>query len=105
MEKKSSTKDNGKDTEKLADTLLIEKKSLTNNVEKLTDELAHTLLMENKSSTKDVEKVTDELAWMKQKMNTIRKKILYQFECQSIRSKGWTKLDIEFLETNFLKFI
>ena len=57
------------------------------------------LFMEKKSSTKDVEKGTDELADMKQKVNTIRRKGLYQFEGLSIGSMGWFKLDIDFLKT------
>ena len=87
-EKKSLTKDVEKGTDELADTLLMEKKSLTKNVEKGTDELESTLFMEKKYSTKDVDKGTDELALMKQKVNTIRRKGLDQFEGQSIRSKG-----------------
>ena len=58
--------------------------------------LADTLLMENKYSTKDVDKGTDELVFMKQKVNTISRKGLDQFEGQFIGSKVWFKLDIEF---------
>ena len=36
-------------------------------------------------------------------MNTIHRKGLYQFEGQPIGSKGWFKLDIEFLNTFFSK--
>ena len=57
--------------------------------------------MEKKSSTKDFDKVNDELVFMKQKMNTIHRKDLYQFEGQSIESKGWFKLDIEFKGKKF----
>ena len=39
-----------------------------------------TLLTEKKYSTKDVDKVTYELAFMKQKLNTIRRMGLYHFE-------------------------
>ena len=102
-EKKSLTKDVEKGTDELADTLLMEKKSLTKNVEKGTYELESTLLMEKKSSTKDVDKGTDELAFMKQKVNTICRKCLDQFEGQSIGSKGWFKPDIEFLKRTFSK--
>ena len=72
----------------------MEKKSLTKDVYKVTDELADTLLMEKKYSTKYVDKGTDELAYMKQKVKTIFRKGLEQFEGLSIRSKGWLKLDI-----------
>ena len=74
-------------------------------MEKGTDELADTLLSENKSSTKDVEKGTDELAFNKQKVNTIHRKGLNQFEVQSTGTKGWFKLDIDFFKQLFLKFI
>ena len=60
-------------------------------------------LTEKKSSTKDVEKGTDELTDMKQKVNTICKKGLDQYEGKSIKSKGWFKLDIVFLITIFSK--
>ena len=60
--------------------------------------------MKKKSSTKDVDKGTDELADMKQKVNTIFRKVLDQFEGQSIGYKVWFKLDIEFFKL-FLKFI
>ena len=39
----------------------------------------HPLLTEKKYSTKDVDKVTDELVFMKQQVNTIHRKGLYQF--------------------------
>ena len=42
---------------------------------------------------------------MNQKLKTISRKGFDQFEGQSIRSKGWFKLDIDFLKTVFLKFI
>ena len=102
-EKKYSTKDVDKGTDELADTLLMENKSSTKGIEKVTDELEDTLLMENKYSTKDVYKGTDELEFMRQKVNTIHRKGLYQFEGQSIGSKGWFKIDIEFFKTNFSK--
>ena len=86
-------------------TPLSEKKYSTKDVEKGTDKLADMLLMEKKYSTKDVDKVTDEFADMKQAVNIIRSKGLYQFEGQSIGSKGWFKLDIEFLKTTFLNAI
>ena len=105
MKKKSSTKNVEKGTDELADTLLMDKKSSTNNVEKGTDELTDMLLMENKSSTKDVDKGTDEFEFTKQKVNTIKRKGLYQFEGQYIGSKGRFKLDIELKKTTFLKFI
>ena len=87
-EKKPLTKNVEKGTDELADTLFYENKSSTNNVEKGTNVLADTLLMEKKYSTVDVDKDTDELAFMKQKVNEIRRKGLDQFEGQSIRSKG-----------------
>ena len=95
-ENESSTKNVEKGTDELADTLFSEKKSSTNEVEKGTDELADTLLSEKKYSTFDVDKGTDELAFMKQKVNTILRKALNQFEGQSTRTKEWFKLDIEF---------
>ena len=64
-------------------------------MDKVTNELVYTLLSENKSSTFDVDKGTDELAFMKQKVNTILRKALNQFEGQSTRTKEWFKLDIE----------
>ena len=67
--------------------LFSEKKSLTKNVEKATDELADLLLMKKKSSIFDVDKGTDELVFMKQKVNTINRKGLDQFEGQYIGSK------------------
>ena len=95
MDKQSSTKNFEKGTDEFADTLLMEKKSSTRNVEKGTDELVDTLLMEKKYSTKDFDKGTYELEFMKQKLNTICRKGLDHFEGQSIRSKGWFKLDID----------
>ena len=77
-------------------TPLSGNKSSTKDVDKCTDKLADMLLMDNKSSTKDVDKGTGELVYMKQAVNTICRKVLYQFEGQSSRSKGWFKLDIEF---------
>ena len=62
----------------LSDSLLTENKSSTNDVEKGTDKLADNLFMKKESSTKDVDKGTDELADMKQKVNTIFRKGLYQ---------------------------
>ena len=59
--------------------------------------------MDNKYSTKDVDKGNDELSFMKQKVNTIRRKGLDQFEGQSIGSKGCFKLDIELFLTIFSK--
>ena len=52
-------------------------------------------MIDNKYSTKDVDKGTDELAFM-EKMSTILRKGLNQFEGQYIIYKGWFKLDIEF---------
>ena len=80
--------------EEVVTTPLSEKKYSTKDVDKVTDKLVDMLLMEKKSSKKDVDKGTDELADMKQAVNTIRRKCLYQFEGQSNRSKGWFKLDI-----------
>ena len=102
-EKKALTKDVEKGTDEFSETLLTEKKYLTKDVEKGTDELADTLLTEKKSSTKDVDKGTDELEDMKQKVNTISRKGLYQFQGISIVSKGWFKLDIEFKKTTYSK--
>ena len=65
-------------------------------MDKGTNELVYTQLSENISSTFDVDKGTDELAFMKQKVNTILRKALNQFEGQSTRTKEWFKLDIEF---------
>ena len=87
----------------MANALFSEKKSSTKDIEKGTDELEITLLIEKKSSTKYFDKGTDELEFMKQKLNTIHRKGLDQFEGQSIRSKGWFKPDIEFLKTTFSK--
>ena len=84
---------------------MSEKKSSTNNVEKGTDKLADMLLMDNKSSTKDVDKGTDEFSDMKEAVKTIHQKGLYQFEDQSNGYKGWFKLDIGFFETTFLNVI
>ena len=83
----------------------MENKSLTKNIEKGTDELADMLLMKKKYSTKDFEKGTDELAFMNQKLKTIRRKGLDQFEGQSIGSKGRFKLDIDFFKQLFIEFI
>ena len=69
---------------------------MTKDVEKGPDKLADTLMMEKKYSTKDVGKGTDELADTKQKVNTIRRKGLDQFEGQSFRYKGWFKLNVNF---------
>ena len=77
-------------------TSLFEKKYLTKDVEKGTDKLADKLFMEKKYSTKDVDKGTDEFLDMKQAVNTICRKGLDQFECQSSGSKVWFKLDIRF---------
>ena len=104
MEKKYCSKNFEKGTDKWADTLLMEKKSSSKNIEKGTDELAYTLLAEKKSSTNDVDKGTDELEFMKQKMDSIRRKGLDKFEGQYIVSNGWVKLDIE-LKKIFLKVI
>ena len=68
-------------------------------MEKGTDELADTLLSKKKSLTNDVDKGTDELGFNKQNVNTICRKGLNQFECQSTRTKGWFKLDIKFFRT------
>ena len=65
--------------------------------------MADTLLFEKKSLTKDVEKGTYELAFNKQKVNKSLRKGLNQFEGQSIGTKGWFKLDIEFLKTTVSK--
>ena len=83
--------------EELVTTSWSEKKYSTKDIEIGINKLADQLLMEKKSSTNDVDKVTDELADMKQAMNTIRGKGLYQFEVQSSGSKGWFKLDIGFI--------
>ena len=125
-EKKSSTKDVEKGSEKLAYTLLSEKKSVTDKNKKGTDELADTLLSENKISTKKVEKGTDEkadtqlyekksekkyltndfkkgtykLSFKKQKVPTIFRKGLNQFEVQSTGTHGWFKLNIKFFLNN-----
>ena len=81
------------------------KKSSTKDFEKSTDELAYTLLMDKKYSTKYFEKGTDELSDMKQKVNTISRKGLDQFEGLYIRSKGWFKFDNEFLKQLILKLV
>ena len=96
MNKKSLTKNVDKGTDELADTLFSEKKSSTKNIEKGTDVLADTLLMEKRYSNFDVDKGTEELSSMKQKVNTILRKGLDQFEVQSIGSKIWFKPDIGF---------
>ena len=90
------TKKYEKGTDELADTLLSEKKTSTKKVEKSTDENSYALLYEKKPLTRDVEKGTDELAFKKQKVHTIRRKGLNQFEDQSTRTQGWFKLDIDF---------
>ena len=87
--------------EELVTTPFSEKKSLIKDVEKGTDKLADMLFMANKYLKKDVDKCTDKLADMKQAVNIICRKILDQFEGQSSESKGWFKLDIGFLKTNF----
>ena len=102
-EKKSLTNKYEKGTDGLADTLLSEKKNSTKKVDKGTDEKAYTLLSGNKPLTKDVEKGTDELEFNKQKVNKIHRKGLNQFEGQSTGTKGWFKLDIDFLKTTFSK--
>ena len=102
-EKKYLTKNVKKGTDELSHTLLSENKSLTKKVEKFTDELADTLFFEKKYSTFGVDKGTDELACMKQKVHTIRRKGLNQFEGQSNGSKGWFKLDIECFKTTISK--
>ena len=101
FEKKSLTKKYEKGTDELADTLLSEKKTSTNMVDKCTCEKADTLLSGKKHLTKDVEKGTYELVFKKQKVHTIRRKGLNQFEGQSNGNQGWFKLDIEFLKTTF----
>ena len=68
-------------------------------MEEGTDELTYTIFSEKRFSTFDVEKGTDELVFMKQKVNTIRRKGLNQFEGQSTVYKEWFKHDIEFLNT------
>ena len=103
MEKKPSTENVDKGTDELEETLFMEKKSSTKNAEKGTDELTDMLLTEKKYSTKDVDKGTDELKFTKKKVNTIHSKGLDHSDGQYIRSKGWFKLDIEFLETHFSK--
>ena len=72
-------------------------------MEKGTDELVNNLLSEKVSSTFDVDKGTNELEFMKQKLNTIHRKGLNNFEVQSNRYKVWFKLDIESLKTTFSK--
>ena len=78
---------------------------MTKYADRVTDELSDMPLMEKKYSTNYVDKGTDELTYMKQKVNTIHRKVLYQFEVQSIGSNGWFKLDIEFRQKRFLKLI
>ena len=94
VEKKSLTKNVDKGTDEFSDKILSVKKSSTTNVDKGTDELANTLFINKKFSTKDVDKGTDVLVFMAQKVNTILRKGLDQFEVQSIVSKGWFKRDI-----------
>ena len=83
----------------MADTLLSEKKTSTKKVEKSTDENSYALLYEKKPLTRDVEKGTDELAFKKQKVHTIRRKGLNQFEGKSIGTHGWFKLNIDLKKT------
>ena len=85
-------------------TTFSEKKYLKKDDEKDTDKLADMLLMEKKSSTKDVDKGTDELAYTKQALYTILSNGLDQFQGQYSVSKGWFKLDIGFKKT-FLKVV
>ena len=80
-------------------TPMSEKKSSTNDVEKGTDKLADMILMEKKSSTKDVDKCTDELEDMKQAVNTNFRKGLDHFEGQYSGSKRWFKLVIGLKKT------
>ena len=75
---------------------MSENKCSTKDVEKGTDKFADKLLIEKKSSTKYVDKGTYDLEDMKQAVNTIFRKGLYQFEGQYSVSKGWFKLDIGF---------
>ena len=102
-EKKSLTKKVEKGTDELADTLFSEKKSLTKKEVKGTDKLADTLLSEKKSPTLDVDKGTYKLEFIKQKVKTFCRKGLNLFEGPSTGTKGWSKLDIEFLKTTFSK--
>ena len=83
-------------------TPFSERKSSTKDVEKGTDKSEDMILTEKKSSTKDVEKFTYEMTDMKHAVNIILRKGLYQFEGQSSGSKGWFKLDID-LFSNFSK--
>ena len=89
-------------TDELADTLLSEKKNPTNKVEKGTDKKADPLLYEKNPLTKGFDKGTDELAFKKQKVHTILRKGLNQFEGQYTGTHGWFKLDIE-LKKNYSK--
>ena len=92
-----------KGTDELADTLLSEKKNYKKKVEKGTYEKADTLLSKKKPLKKDVKKVTYELAFKKQKLHTILRKGLNQFEGQPTVTQGWFKLDIEFIKTTYSK--
>ena len=65
-------------------------------MEKGTDEKADTQLSEKKSLKKDVKEGTDEFSFKTQKVHTIHRKGLNQFEDQSTGTHGWFKLDIEF---------
>ena len=80
-------------------TPFSEKKYSTKDVEKGTDKSEDMILTEKKYSTKDVDKFTYEMTDMKQAENTIIRKGLDQFEGQSRGSKGWFKLDIDLFLT------
>ena len=102
-EKKLVTDKDKKCTDELSDTLLSEKKTSTKKVDKGTYEKADTQLSEKKYLTKDVKKGTDELAFNKQRVHTIFRKALNQFEGESIGTHEWFKLNIEFLKTTYSK--
>ena len=93
----------GDTKEEVVTTPSYEKKYSTKDVEKGTDKLADMLLIENKYSTNDVEKGTYKLEYTKQEVNTIHRKGLYQCEVQSSGSKGWFKLDSGILKITFSK--
>ena len=91
---------------------------MTKNVDKGTDELTDTLLSEKNPRQRRsrrllmnwqihyclrinlqilmLKKGTSELAFMKKRVNTIRRKVLNRFEGQSTGTKEWFKLYIEF---------
>ena len=84
---------------------MYDNKSSTKYVKKDTDELADTLLTKNKYSTNDVDKVTDEFVFMKQQVNTICRKGLYQFRVNLLDIRDGLNLILSFLKQLFIKFI